>query len=66
MWEEKWAEFEGGWGGEDSKMTILCIPHQFVENKKKASGHDIRPNCCTTPHKFTVRTVCKYIDNIYE
>ena len=24
---------EDGAGGGDSKMTILCIPHSFVENK---------------------------------
>ena len=34
--------------------------------KIKALGHGIRPNCCTVRHKFTVRTVCKYIDNMYE
>ena len=45
MWEEKWAEFEGGWGwggGEDSKMTILQALIYF-----KALDRDIRSNCCT-------------------
>ena len=51
----------GGGGGGDSKTTILCIPHSFVENKGIGTWYKAL-NCCTVQ----VRTVCKCIDTKYE
>ena len=55
---------EDGAGGKTLKQQYYAYHINLW--KIKALGHGIRPNCCTVPHKLILRTVCKYIDNMYE